>query len=53
MTREEILRRIYEVAAQLTPEDIAEVIEEHKKKTAPVSHTEAVSANAHISKHRG
>jgi hypothetical protein len=46
MDRAEIIRQILEIAAQLTPEEIAEVIEEQKK-TAPVSHTEAVSVEKH------
>jgi len=52
MNRDELIRQILEIAAQLTPEEIAEVIEEQKK-TAPVSHTEAVSVNTHTTKHRG
>lgn len=52
MNRAEIIRQILEIAAQLTPEEIAEVIEEQKK-TAPGVQPEAVSVNTHTTFNRG
>lgn len=46
MDRERIIRQIMEIAAQLAPEEIAEVIEEQKK-TAPGWTPEAVGVEEH------
>lgn len=45
MTREEIIAEILRVAAQLTPEDLAGVVQEHKKMTAPGWTPETVGAD--------
>lgn len=45
MTREDIIAEILRVAAQLTPEDLAEVVNEHKKMTAPGWTPETVGAD--------
>ncbi len=44
MTRDEIVRQILEIAAQLTPEEIAEVIAKQKM-TAPGWTPDAVGAD--------